>query len=266
MNDTHPPNSARAISRAWDGQANSYAHGLAQPTGRKCLAAIELAVIRQELAGRGSARILDAGCGPGKHAAALADDGHEVTLVDLSSRMLAKARATVIAAGVGERVTEHQVDLRETGLPDASFDAVIACATVVSDCGDADAALVEFARLLRPGGLAFLSTRNLWVSVDWWGAYCEPHEIEAWIRAGRRLIPQGHQAFDWTFFTPAGLRDACHDAGLTLEHVYPVGMIGAPRDDDGIDAQIPFHLDMVDDPAALARAQELFAVARKAGE
>lgn len=250
------PNSAEAIAAAWDRQFEAYAHDLTQVTGRKCLAAIEAAAIRRELAGRRCLRLLDAACGPGAHGIALAREGHRVTLADLSEKMLEHAGA----AGVGEAIEIVRCDIRETGMKASSFDAIVSGATALSDCGDTDAALPEFSRLLAPGGLAMFSVRNLWAALDWWARYCDPEDVRGWIAAGRRTIPQGHQAFDWTFFTRDGVRKACRDAGLELVRVYPVGMLRPPESDQGLSAYVTLHLDLADEPAALARAQELFAV------
>ncbi len=257
-------NSPEAIAAAWDGLCETYTGDLARPGKRKALAAVELAAIRKELCTRTGLRILDAGCGPGWHGVQLALDEHRVVMMDLSPKMLERACAAADAAGVQDRITLRQEDIRNSSLQPGSFDAVIACGTVVSDCGDPDAALAEFSKLLTGGGVALFSVRNLWASFD---RQCLPGswgDAKSWLDAGRRRVPQGHQAFDWVFFTGGGISSACQAAGLTLERVYPVAAVPPPHDDEGIQQVVRFHIDMADCDAALARAHELFAVARKA--
>ncbi|MDQ1507808.1 MAG: hypothetical protein QOD57_5535, partial [Actinomycetota bacterium] len=67
------------------------------------------------------ARILDVGCGPGRHAHALAGRGFEVVGVDISERFVALARE---AAPVGALVTFERADARALRF-DSEFDAVI---------------------------------------------------------------------------------------------------------------------------------------------
>ena len=95
-------------------------------------------------------RILDLGCGTGRHAALLAEGGHRVVGVDRSETMLAQARARC-TAGVDLRFVPgdvREVDLGET------FDCVFALFHVASyqvtnrDIADFFAAA---ARHLEPG-------------------------------------------------------------------------------------------------------------------
>ncbi len=257
------PNSPEAIAGAWDHLCHSYSDDLARASKRKGLAAIELAAIRLELGNRKGLRILDAGCGPGWHGIELALDGHQLVMSDLSPEMLEKTRAAAAAVNVQKPVVIRQEDIRNLPLETASLDAVVSCGTVVSDCGDADAALSEFSRLLKVNGLAMFSVRNLWDSLDSQTSNTDFDEMKHWIESGRRLIRQGHQAFDWLLFTAQGLRAACLDATMELQRVYPVGVVTPPEDDKDIPPYVQLHIDMPDHGPALARAHELFAVARK---
>ncbi len=257
------PNSARAIAAAWDELCDEYASSLTNLGKRKSLAAVELAAIKQELGTRQDLRILDAGCGPGWHGIELARDGHQLVMTDLSPKMLQRARTAAEAVDVQDRIIIYQNDIRDLPLESASFDAIVSCGTVLSDCGDADAALGEFSRLLKDNGLAMFSVRNLWASMTSQAESPGFGEVKHWIESGRRLIRQGHQAFDWALFTVQGLRAACLEAKMELQSTYPVGVVGPGEDDKDIPPYVQFHIDMADYPAALARAHELFAVARR---
>ena len=86
--------------------------------------------------------------------------------VDYSEQMLAVARGKAIYA-------EHHVcDLsRPTAFPPGSFDAVVSCGTTSQM---PSAALREFVRLVRPGGLiVFGVIPDAWVSCGWAGIRAE---------------------------------------------------------------------------------------------
>lgn len=68
-------------------------------------------------------RALDLGCGEGSDAIWLAGRGWQVTAVDISATVLARAGARAEAAGVGSRIDWQQHDLTRT-FPPGHFDLV----------------------------------------------------------------------------------------------------------------------------------------------
>jgi SAM-dependent methyltransferase len=112
-----------------------------------------LATCRRALRHHGTPgrRLLDLGCGTGKGAIPLAEDGFEVTGVDSSARMLEVARAKPGA----ERVEFVVGDARDLP-PLGPFDAVLSTGAVLNYLADEDelaAAFRSTARVLAPGGL-----------------------------------------------------------------------------------------------------------------
>ena len=103
------------------------------------------------------ARILDAGCGNGRHAIPLAMAGYDVVGLDGSRRLLAAARRS--ARGVRRPRLVHG---SYAALPFAagSFDAVMSLGTALGYAGEAgdEAALREFQRVLAPGGRLLIET------------------------------------------------------------------------------------------------------------
>ena len=88
---------------------------------------------------------LDAACGTGRHAARLVDLRHRVVGVDGSADMLAVARATVPDGDL------RQGDLTSLPVDSQSVDFAV-CALALEHVADLDAAVVELARVVRPGG------------------------------------------------------------------------------------------------------------------
>ncbi|MFO7955924.1 MAG: class I SAM-dependent methyltransferase [Candidatus Brocadiia bacterium] len=253
----HPRNSPGAIQQAWDRLTADYTQHTG-PVGRRApLARTELSVILREIYAGRAHDILDAGGGGGYHAVKLAAAGHNVTIVDLSAEMLAVARQRVAQANLKERVECIQGDIRHMDrIPDAAFDVVVACGTVVSDCGDPSAALGEFARVLRPGGKTCVSLRTP-RSLDLHGEKDSEHSEPGVVR--------GHQAFDWHLFDHAGAERVFVEAGLTPLCAVPVGCETPPETDNRriMAAYVRRHLDLTDDAEALQNAVELMLVARK---
>lgn len=106
------------------------------------------------LAGR--RRVVDAGCGTGRHTEALVAARFEVTGVDASPDMIDIAR---------KRVPDARLEVADIlhWRPGETFDGAL-CRGVLNDCDrdlDRQAALDSLAALLRPGGLLVLGVRDL---------------------------------------------------------------------------------------------------------
>ncbi len=101
-------------------------------------------------------RILDVGCGHGLYSLALARRGAELVGCDLQAPALMDARHVARALGWGGRTLFLVADGAALPLPGGYFDLVI-CNCVLEHIDDDVAALVGMARLLKPGGLLYLS-------------------------------------------------------------------------------------------------------------
>jgi len=97
----------------------------------------------------GTRRVLDAGCGTGILAAHVADHVARVVGLDVSSAMLAVARAR--RAELGKKNVEFVAGSAEAiPFANASFDAVISSAALYNT--KLDVSLPELRRVVRPGG------------------------------------------------------------------------------------------------------------------
>jgi SAM-dependent methyltransferase len=107
------------------------------------------------------ARVLDIGGGPARYTLWLAERGHRVTLSDLSPEMLTVARREVLQSAHGGRIEEIvEADARDLSpWADGAFDAALSLGPFyhLPEAKDREQAAAELARVLRPGGLAFVA-------------------------------------------------------------------------------------------------------------
>jgi ubiquinone/menaquinone biosynthesis C-methylase UbiE len=134
--------------------------------------ALEEAMLLELIEPTAGLRVLDAGCGDGALATALVRLGAKVTGVDADPHMLAAARAR--AAAMGLPVTFLEGDVRALPFPDASFDVVVAV-TVLCFVRDAQRAVHEMARVLKPDGRMVIGELGRW---SLWAAI---RRIKGWL-------------------------------------------------------------------------------------
>ena len=136
------------IRRYWDDQAEEYDtypdHGLLDSDTRSAWKDL----LRTWLPTT-PARVADLACGTGTMSVLAAELGHQVSAVDLSSEMVARARAKTAPFGAAVEVT--QGDASNPPLEAGDFDVVFA-RHVLWTLPDPTDALRRWATLLRPGG------------------------------------------------------------------------------------------------------------------
>jgi SAM-dependent methyltransferase len=156
---------------------------------------IEEPAIRPLLAELPSGRALDAACGTGRLTAYLAER-HEVTGVDASAVMLARAREKL----PGVEFVEGE--LSTLPLPDAGFDSAI-CALALSHLRDLGRPIAELARVVVPGGRVVISNVHPFVTgvVGWRAWFGNPDGSRGFIPE----FPHPHSAYVEAF-AAAGLQ------------------------------------------------------------
>lgn len=133
---------------------------------------------------RSGQRVLDLGCGEGRHAIAMhLHQGADVLAIDLSLPDLLAAR---------RRHDEYRQDADDSlfaltnasalalPLADASLDAIV-CSEVLEHIADYPSVLREISRVLRPGGLLCISVPRGW-----------PERICWWLSSAYHQVPGGH--------------------------------------------------------------------------
>jgi ubiquinone/menaquinone biosynthesis C-methylase UbiE len=153
--------------------------------------------IRAELLPSGAAsRVLDVGCGDGRHIVEAARRGCFAVGVDYDAGELRKARG---------RFGAHLVDLiaaDASRLPfrDGAFDAVI-CTETLEHLGDDVGAIGEIARVLRDGGALHGAVPSHFTEIPFW-----------MLSRGYHETPGGHVRI----YAPAVLFRRLRDAGLCI--------------------------------------------------
>jgi SAM-dependent methyltransferase len=182
--------------------------------------------------GAGS-RVLDVGCGPGRHARALAEQGVQVHGVDISHRFVELARE-----GAPPGATFERLDARELRF-DSEFDAVISLCqgafglagagtgpVLASDADPDGGILAAMARALRPGGRAAVSAFSAYFQVRFLED-ADTFDATSGVNHERTALKdeQGREAEHdlWTScFTPRELRLLARAAGLVPEEIWSV--------------------------------------------
>ncbi len=119
---------------------------------------LRVSYIERQAQGVEGKSILDVGCGGGILAEALAQQGAQVTGIDMAELSLKVARLHLHESALEidyqlstvEAFAEHQV---------AQFD-IVTCLEMLEHVPDPASVITSAARLLKPGGVLFLSTIN----------------------------------------------------------------------------------------------------------
>ena len=194
---------AQSATQSYDALADGYDQGYVGPRW-EVYDEVTLATV-EPLLPPGRGRILDAGAGSGKFALRFLERGHEVTLLDPSAQMLARARAKVDGRGLGDSARYLHGGIERIDAPDASFDVVFCEGDPLSYCiGTQAQAAAELLRVLKPGGGLYVSVDNAWVATLGYLSRGDPGRAFAAAFEGRSQDPYGAPVHA---FRPDELRD-----------------------------------------------------------
>ena len=172
-------------------------------------------------------RVLDAACGTGQHVIALAKKGLDVTGADLSSEMIAVARANARAAGLDLRFKPVGFGSLNKTFGSGSFGAILCLGNSLPHLltpADLAQALRDFANCLTAGGMLILQNRNFDSVLANRSRWMEP---ETYVEANREWVFQRFYDFETDglirFNIVTLTRQAGKDwqASLTATHLRP---------------------------------------------
>lgn len=180
----------------------------------------------EQFAARCGSPILELACGTGRALLPLAQQGHRLVGVDFSAAMLERARTKIQAAGLEERVTLVEQDMRRLAL-----DQRFALAFIISNSflalttlDDQLAALRGIRQHLEPGGLLLLDQFNpdLGRLLDVQGrvtltkVVADPHTGQTVAKFFSQSVDLGEQLIDTTL-----ILDRMDGAGQVRRTLFP---------------------------------------------
>jgi len=199
--------------------------------GSSLLEALRTRELIQRYAPPAPATVIDIGGAAGAYSLRLADAGYTVHLLDAVPRLVAEARRR--SATRSRPLASCDVgDARTTKFADDTADIVLLLGPLyhLITTADRTAALVEAARVLKPGGRLFAAAISRWASAldgltrD---LFRDPEFapiVDRDVREGQHRNPTGRLDYFTTayFHRPEDLRTEALEAGLLVDGVFGV--------------------------------------------
>ena len=214
------------INKTWTERSDNYNYYVVDELGTDRVEKW-LTRIRKNAPDKAPLKVLDAGCGPGFFSVILSLDGHDVTGIDGSDRMLEHAR---------ENAANHKVsptlingDFGNLPFPDETFDLVIS-RNVTHIITEHLKVYGEWYRVLKPGGVLLIFDAN------WHLPYQEGPVREEAIRREKEGLEKYGKGF-----THDGSYEYINSA-LNPEEFRIFGKATRPDFDYGVLTQLPFKV------------------------
>jgi SAM-dependent methyltransferase len=175
-------------------------------------------------------RLVDLGCGAGRHALRFAGRGFAVVAIDLSRPMLQTVQRKACAQGAS--LLTLQANLCRLGaLPDDSFDYALSMFStlgMIRGRASRRRALREACRVLRPGGRLAIHLHNLWLNLrDPQGRRWLLGQVGKALRlhpdvGDRRMTYRGIHGMEVHLYRWGELARELHRAGFHIDEVIPL--------------------------------------------
>jgi SAM-dependent methyltransferase len=175
-------------------------------------------------------RLIDLGCGAGRHSIRFASRGFEVVAVDLSDSMLDTVRRKALAEDLELLALQASV-CRLTCFPAGTFDYALSMFSTLGMIRGRPArrnALHESFRLLRPGGRLALHVHNLWLNLrdpqgrKWLLRQFSRALLSRSELGDRRMTYRGIHGMEVHLYRWGELKRELHSAGFVIDEVIPL--------------------------------------------
>lgn len=199
--------------------------------GASLLEALRTRELIQRYAPEAPATVVDIGGAAGAYALWLAEEGYTVHLLDAVPRLVAEARRR--SANCSRPLASCEIgDARATHFSDATADVVLLLGPIyhLTAAGDRARALVEAARVLKPGGLLFAAAISRWASAldglvrDLFQDLEFAAIVEKDVLEGQHRNQTGRLDYFTTayFHRPEDFRAEVLDAGLLVDGIFGI--------------------------------------------
>ncbi len=175
-------------------------------------------------------RLIDLGCGTGRHSVAFAQRGFDVLGVDLSAEMLSQLKKKATLANV--EVAALRANLCDlSGLPDASFESAIlmyATLGMIPAVSDRDRVLRQIHRIVTPGGRLALHIHNYWFNLfdpqgrNWLWNDCWKRWVLGQPGGDRIVHDRGIPNFQMHVFSENEIKSLLRESGFEIEVWQPL--------------------------------------------
>lgn len=147
------------IAKYWSTQADGYSE-INQEELEKEQKTVWLKLIEDNRPKGRCLKVLDIGCGPGFFSILMAENGHQVTSVDFSEKMLENAKKNAKKYEVADRIDFLKMDAQSLSFENESFDLILS-RNITWTLENPNQAYKEWLRVLKPGG-CFLNFDGNW--------------------------------------------------------------------------------------------------------
>lgn len=204
MND-----STDRLVHSWEANAKAWTRAVRTGFLESRRVATDASIV-EAVAAVSPARVLDAGCGEGWLARALAGRGIDVVGVDASASLIESAQAA--GGGAFHQISYDELSNDPDQLGVSTFDAVVCNFSLLHE--DIEPLLRSFAANLRPGGTLLIQTVHPWTARGE-GGYVDGWRVEAFTSFGEEFV----EPMPWYFRTLGSWTQALRASGFVIEQV-----------------------------------------------
>jgi ubiquinone/menaquinone biosynthesis C-methylase UbiE len=164
-------------------------------------------------------KILDIGGGTGLWALKLAKSGYEITLADISQKMLDTARQKAEKLNLGSKIKFIKSGICNlSAFEPEAFNLILAEGDPLSYCDNPFKAMKECNRVLKPKGFFIASTDNKYGGMRVFVEHNKLDELEELIKTGKTkwFTDNPEEQHPITYFTPNELRKLFNNNGFEV--------------------------------------------------